>query len=233
MEKVIYLLWREPGADALAWASRLRQELPALAALAGVRSLGFNLQDEPVLPAAALGRSGSASPPQALVQVWVDSAIDARRAVLDAALQAQAARIAAYRVTESQPLVNTRHPPRAGARTDGFAQLALLRRPPRLTPSQWLDLWHNRHTPVAIQTQSNFEYIQNLVVHALTADAPGYDAFVEECFPAAAMSDPQVFFDAAGDAGKFERNLDRMMESVHRFIDMDALDVLVTSQYRC
>ena len=63
--------------------------------------------------------------------------------------------------------------------------------------------------------------------------APHYDAFVEECFPAAAMTDPLVFFDAAGDGERFQHNLDRMMDSVHRFIDMDQLDVLPTSQYCC
>jgi hypothetical protein len=232
MEKVIYLLWREPHLDALAWAAQLRQTLPELREYAGVRSLQINLQDQAVEPAAGIRRASSASPPDALVQVWFDSAIDAFRAATDAALRQQSARIAAYRVTESQPLVNTRCPSVAGQRTAGFSQLALLKRPLWLTPAQWLDLWHNRHTTVALETQSTFEYIQNMVVHALTADAPDYDAFVEEGFPAEAMSDPAVFFDAVGDAAKFQRNLDRMMESVQRFIDMDALDVMATSQYR-
>ena len=232
MEKVIYLLWREPRFDAHAWAAQLRQSLPELTQRTGVRSLQFNLQDEAVEPAAGIRRSSSAAPPDALVQVWFDSAIDAYRAEIDHALQRQSARFAAYLVTESQPLSNRRFPPMPGARTSGFSQLALLKRPPRLTPAQWLDLWHNRHTPVAIETQSSFEYIQNVVVRALTEDAPDYDAFVEGCFPAEAMNDPQVFFDAAGDPAKFQRNLDRMMESVQRFIDMDALDVLATSQYR-
>ncbi|WP_428311464.1 EthD domain-containing protein [Hydrocarboniphaga sp.] len=232
MEKVIYLLWREPGLDEHAWAAHLRQSLPALRGLAGVRSLQFNVQDEAVAPAAGIRRASSASPPDALVQVWLDSAIDAFRAPVDDALRQQADRIAAYLVTESQPLVNTRFASASGQRTTGFAQLALLKRPARLTPAQWLDLWHNRHTPVAIETQATFEYVQNVVVRALTVDAPDYDAFVEECFPAAAMSDPQVFFDAVGDADKFQRNLARMMDSVARFIDMDALDVLATSQYR-
>jgi hypothetical protein len=39
------------------------------------------------------------------------------------------------------------------------------------------------------------------------------------------------FFDAVGDAEKFKRNLDRMMDSVNRFIDMGGIDVAPTSQH--
>ncbi|WP_409284120.1 EthD domain-containing protein [Pseudomonas protegens] len=110
--------------------------------------------------------------------------------------------------------------------------MALLTRPPRLTPQTWLELWRNQHTEVAIATQDNFQYVQNLVVAALTPDAPPIDAIVEECFPPAAMTDPQAFFDATGDAARFEQNLAAMMQSCARFIDFDKIDVLPTSQYR-
>nr|WP_233575852.1 EthD domain-containing protein [Noviherbaspirillum saxi] len=108
---------------------------------------------------------------------------------------------------------NTRFPPMPGERTAGFAQLAFLKRPPRLTPEAWLDIWHNQHTPVAIDTQDNFLYMQNVVVRPFTYAAPPYDAIVEECFSSAAMSDPHAFFDASGDDEKFKRNLQAMMES--------------------
>jgi len=231
MEKVIYLLWRRPGEEPLAWAAAQRRRLAELRRLAGVRSLRLNLQDDAVQSAGALRRASSPNPPDALLQVWLDSAIAQRRAPLDIALAGDGTKFSAYLVCESQPLLNRRHPPAAGARTTGFAQIALLKRPPRLTPAQWLDTWQNSHTEIAIQTQSTFEYLQNLVVRALSAEAPAYDAFVEECFPQAAISDPQKFFDAPGDPEQFQRNLDRMMSSVQRFIDMDRLDVLITSQY--
>ena len=52
-----------------------------------------------------------------------------------------------------------------------------------------------------------------------------------------AMSDPQVFFDAVGDADKLQRNVRAMMDSCSRFIDFDEangqhmIDVVPTSQY--
>ena len=63
---------------------------------------------------------------------------------------------------------------------------------PRLSYEQWLDIWHNSHTRVAIDTQSTFGYRQNVVVRPLTYLAPPIDAIIEENFPPAAMSDRNV-----------------------------------------
>ncbi|MFN5902520.1 MAG: EthD domain-containing protein [Novosphingobium sp.] len=100
-----------------------------------------------------------------------------------------------------------------------------------MSHAEWLSLWQDSHTQVAIETQANFEYVQNLVVRTLTEGAPPYVAIVEECFPEAALTDPFVFFDAVGDPAKFKANLDRMMESCDRFIDRGTIDVIPTGQY--
>lgn len=225
MEKVIYVLWGDTS-------NLLRELAPQLRKISGVRSAKLNLADAAVAPAASLRQQHTQPQPNAFAQVWVDSAIAHLRAPVDAAISAHAPRFAAYLVTESQPIVNVKHPPNSGERTTGFAQVALLKKPEKLSHAQWLDVWHNSHTHVAIETQSTFEYIQNVVIRALTKDAPAWDAMVEECFPAAAMSDPYTFFDAPGDEAKFKQNLGRMMESVHRFIELAQIDVIPTSQYR-
>jgi hypothetical protein len=228
MEKLIYALWRDPALPAEAWGERLRSQLAGAARKAGARHLRINLADAAVEPAAGLRQGDAAKAPQGFLGVWVDTAIGSYRRPLDEVVAALSARHAAYLVSESVPLPNTRAV--AGQRTEGFSQMALLRRPPRQTVEQWLDIWHNSHTPIARETQSHFEYTQNLVVRRLN-DGPDYDAIVEECFPAGAMTDPTVFFDAVGDEAKFQRNLKRMMDSVHRFIEMDRIEVLPTSQY--
>jgi hypothetical protein len=230
MEKLIYVLWRDPALPAEAWGERLRSELAEAAGRAGARSLHVNVVDAAVAPAAGLRQGDPAKAPDGFLGVWLDTAIAGYRRPLDEAVAAHSARHAAYLVSESVPLRNRRQPS-PGQRTEGFAQMALLRRPAQLSHEQWLDIWHNSHTPIARQTQSHFEYVQNLVVRRLTPDGPDYDAIVEECFPAAAMTDPYVFFDAVGDEAKFQHNLKRMMESVHRFIEMDRIEVLPTSQY--
>ena len=231
MEKVIYVVWRDAATTVDVFGQQLRDVLaPKLKAL-GVKSLRINVADSAVASASNIWQMHSKPPVEAIVQVWLDSAITLRRAPIDAAVAAVSARHAAYLVTESVPLPNTLHPARNGHRTEGFAQIALFPHLASLTHEQFLQIWQESHTTVAIETQSNFEYVQNRVVRALTPGAPEIHAIIEEGFPAAAMTDPQVFFDAKGDQAKFDRNLKLMMESVGRFIDMGRIDVAPTSQY--
>lgn len=231
MEKVIYIVWRDSQTEPGEFARRLRTTLADKLLALGARGLQVNVADDAVLPAAGLRQANTRPQMDGLVSVWMDSAIDRQRQPFDQAIAAAVGRMAGYLVTESQPIRNTRFPAAPGERTPGFAQLAFLTRPPRLTPQAWLDIWHNHHTPVAVETQDNFLYVQNVVVRPLTYAAPHYDAIVEEGFPDAAMTDPQAFFDAAGDQDKFQRNLQAMMESCQRFIDFDKIDVIPTSQY--
>jgi len=53
-------------------------------------------------------------------------------------------------------------------------QVVLLRKPPRLSHEQWLEIWLGSHTQVAIDTQSTFGYRQNVIVRPLTFAAPPY-----------------------------------------------------------
>lgn len=231
MEKIIYLLWRDGQTGQDAFNRRLRADIaPRLQAL-GVHGLQLNLLDAEVAPAAGLRQENSRPLPDASLALWLDSANAASRTPYDETIAAAVGRLAAYLVCESVPIRNSRFPVPRGERTPGFAQLALLSCPPRLTREAWLDIWRNQHTAVAIATQDNFLYVQNLVVLALTHGAPRLDAIVEECFPADAMTNPQAFFDARGDEARFQRHLGQMMDSCQRFIDFDKIDVLPTSQY--
>jgi len=232
MEKVIYLLWRDPAMPPPAFAGAVRA-LDGELRQAGARGVRLNIADADVAKAVGLKQVLLKPQPEAVAQVWADSAIARLRQPIDAAVGRACARHAAYLVTESQPIVNTKHPAKAGERTFGFAQVALLRRPATLPYPSWIDVWHNSHTRVAIETQSTFEYVQNVVVRPLSSDAPAIDAIVEECFPPAAMTDFKAFFDAPGDDAKFKANFHRMLQSVARFIEPGQIDVIPTSQYSC
>lgn len=231
MEKVIYVVWRDPSVDVDQFGQQLRTVLAPKLKTLGVKSLRINVADAQIAPATNIWQKHSTPPVEALVQVWLDSAIGLRRAPIDAAIAEVTARHAAYLVAESVVIANTLHPARLGARTEGFAQIALFPHASGLTHEQFLHTWQESHTTVAIETQANFEYVQNRVVRALTPGAREIHAIIEESFPAAAMTDPQVFFDAVGDPAKFDQNLKLMMESVGRFIDMARIDVAPTSQY--
>jgi hypothetical protein len=168
---------------------------------------------------------------EAVVSVWVDTAMDRVRHPIEAVLAGAASKIAGYLVTESTPLRNTTRVAPSGARTDGFSNLAFLRRPARLTREAWLDAWQNGHSQLAIDTQSTFGYTQNVVVRAVTEDAPTFDGIVEELFPPEALTDLHAFFDAVGDDEKLTKNMTAMGESTDRFGASESIDVVPTSQY--
>ena len=231
MEKAVYALWHDGAQSREAFNAALRGPVAERLVAEGVRGLRLNLIDDHVAPAAGLVQARTRPQMQAVVQVWLDCAHDEFRAGIDAVLESASARMAAWLVTESQPIVNTLHPPQQGQRTEGFSELVFLTRPAHLTYEGWRKIWHESHTRVAIDTQSTFEYIQNTIVRPLTYAAAPYDAMIEECFPAAAMDQPEAFYDAVGDAARHKRHYDAMMESCHRFIDYRRIDVIPTSQY--
>ena len=121
--------------------------------------------------------------------------------------------------------------PTDGRRLEGMCQIVFLQKPPRLSYEEWITVWQGSHTQVAIDTQSTFGYRQNVIVRALTYAAPHYSAIIEENFPAAAMTSPHAFYDAVGDDARYKANLKAMMDSCARFIDMDRIDVVPTSEY--
>lgn len=231
MEKVICLLWAGQGMDREQFKADLLERLPVALKGAGALHLRLNLEDAVSARGAALRQSRGERQHDALVQFWLPSANALFRAGIDAALGAQAARWCGWVVAESTIIANTAHPAVPGERTPGWSQTAFLTVPQRQSHAQWLSLWQDRHTRVAIETQANFEYVQNLVVRAITPDAPPYAAIVEECFPESALTDPFAFFDAVGDPAKLKANLDRMMESCDAFIDRGTIDVIPTGQY--
>ena len=228
MEKVDYVIWRPPGSTRNGFADQLRGPVADALLTAGARGLQVNVADEDV--AAGIMKLVHTDPQmEAVLGVWVDSAAAAARAPFDAAV-ADAGWWAAYLVTESEPLANAEPAP-LGSRTPGFANLAFLRRPGELDPVTWLSRWQDDHTAVAIETQSTFRYVQDVVVRPLTPGAPPIDGIVEECFPIEALRDLHAFFDAVGDDDRLSDHLGRMNESVARFGADESIDVVPTSEY--
>lgn len=237
MEKVIYALWAPQGTDDGAFATQLTREVGPALVLAGARGVQVNVIDADVAGGSAmtpkgLRRTTMDDPIAAVASVWIDSAVRHLRAPVDDVFASRGLRAAGYLVAESEPLPSTNPATGPTARTDGFTQVAFLRRPARMTREAWLERWHDHHTQVAIDTQSTFAYRQNLVVRALHDDAPAVDAIVEESFPIDALTDWYAFYDAVGDDVRFSAHVEAMIASTATFLDHETdLDVLPTSQY--
>lgn len=227
MEKVIYTLASASQKAADIDPSGLAQALMA----SGAEKIRINLRDEAVEPAKSLAQQSGNALPHAVVQCWLPTANPKFRVETDKVIAALSADYHAWLVSEATIIANERHKPTAGARTHGFAQMAFLTLPQDMPRNSWRKIWRDSHTQIAIDTQSNFEYVQNLVVEPLTEGAPAFIGIVEECFPPEAMTDPLTFFDATGDEDKFTRNLAAMMASCERFITPGSIDVFATSQY--
>jgi hypothetical protein len=225
VEKVILTLRGTEADDA--WCARLRAKVAADLLDIGLPGLAINVRDEEVRD--SLMTLTTMDPPvAALVSLWVQQSYGDQVAAAIKVLGMECDEVAAYLVTESVPLP----PPQtvAGQRTVGLANVALLRRPDELDELTWLARWHIDHTPVAIETQSTFGYVQNAVVRALTPGAPALAAIVEELFPAEAMSDLHAFFGAADDDDLRDR-MARMVASTSAFGANENVDTVPTSRY--
>lgn len=234
MEKIIYPVWKLSHQSMNDFNTALLGSMSEALLASGLKKLRINVVDDDVAAASKLRHENMTPLMDAVISMWVDSYIyrDKQQAILSDYVD----RYDGYLVTESEPLVNTIHPAQPGQRTLGMSQLAFLQKPERLSRHEWLDIWHNSHTQVAIDTQSTFGYRQNVVVMAVTEGAPNIDAIVEENFPVEAMTSPHAFYHAFDEQGnrddaKLAEHGKLMAESCARFIDFTDINVLPTSEY--
>ncbi|BBX16383.1 hypothetical protein CRI77_23070 [Mycolicibacterium duvalii] len=225
MEKVIVTLRGAPPDEA--WCERLRTDVAPRLSGTGVPGLTVNVRDAAV--ADSLMTLTTLDPPViAVVGIWTDQYYGPQIHTATALLGDICDEVAAYLVTESVPLAPPVTEP--GQRTPGLANVALLRRPPEMAEETWLARWHEDHTPVAIETQATFGYVQNTVVRPLSAGAPAVSAIVEELFPLAATTDLHAFFGAADDEDLQDR-MARMLASTAAFGADRNVDTVPTSRY--
>lgn len=225
MEKVVVILQKADFDEP--WCQRLRGPVATQLLELGLPGVAVNVRDEPVRDS-MLTLTTLDPPAAAVVSLWTQQYYSAQLQAAAALLSAEADAAAAYLVTESTPMPPP--DPGDGRRTPGLANVALLRRPAELDEATWLHRWHIDHTPVAIETQATFGYTQNVVVQALSVNAPVIDGIVEELFPDGAGSDPHVFYGARDDADLQDR-VARMLDSVTAFSAHHNIDTVPTSRY--
>jgi hypothetical protein len=230
MEKLVYVVWKDPALDDVAFVEKMTGKVAADLQELGVRGLSMNLLDAEAAGAAAARITKWDPPIAGTVSVWLDLCDD--RAPYERVIEQAADRIAGYLVVESVPLRNSEHPSGDGRRTPGLNLIACIERPERISYEDWIDHWHGHHKRVALETQCTFQYVRNVVVRPLTKDAPPWAGIVEESFPTEAVTDPMLWYCADGSEEKMQKNIAAMMESVQAFLDIDRVESNPMSEYR-
>jgi len=228
MEKLAYQLWKKDD-DSLetfkeALLKNLSRDIGEL-----VSELQINIADSDVIPANNLAQSNYPPAPNAVIFIKVKSYFLAD--TLESHLEKITNKIYGFVVSESIILDSSEKSP-LGLRSEGFSQVVFLEKPKTMSTFDWFDHWTNFHTKIAIQTQSNFIYVQNTVVRSLQKESPSFIAIIEECFPSEAMTDPEVFYNAQNNPEQFAKHVQIMMDSCEKFIDFKKIEVIPTSRYR-
>ena len=228
MEKLAYQLWKKDD-DSLdtfkdTLLNNLKRDIAEL-----VSALQINIADADVEPANNLAQSNYPPAPNAVIFIKVKSYFLAD--TLESFLEKIASKVHGFVVSESIILDNSEKSP-LGSRSEGFSQVVFLEKPETMSAFDWFDHWINFHTKIAIQTQSNFIYVQNTVVRPLQKASPSFIAIIEECFPSEAMTDQEVFYNAKNNPEQFAKHAQIMMESCEKFIDFKKIEVIPTSRYR-
>jgi len=230
MEKLAYVLWKDPALSDDAFAGRLRTQIAPGLAEAGAARISVNVVDEHVAHTKDVRLTRFDPPIAGLLTFWLDVSTD--RGPHEALIAGACERSAGYLVLEAEPILNTTHTAPPGERTPGINVVACIERPEHMTPEAWREHWYGHHRKVACETQSSYAYVRNEVVRALTPDAPGWSGIVEEGFPTEAVTDPMLWYDAGGSKEKLEENFGRMMESVSAFLDVSRVESNPMSEYR-
>ncbi len=231
MEKLLYPLWKAEAIEADSFRDTLLGSLCAsLCDAPEVRGARLAVADSAVAAASGRRMESHAPLPDALLSLWVDFASAASR--VEALIDEHVARRGCYLVCEAEPLSSLQaHPSAPGERVYGMCQVVFLTPPEGPGSEDWISVWKDSHTRVAIDTQSTFGYRQNLVVRTSGEFSVPCHAIVEENFPPQAMDDDHAFYASGGDEAKLKERMTAMMESCARFIDFAKIDVIPMSEY--
>jgi hypothetical protein len=236
VEKLVYLLWARPGTGGDEMRERLLGDAAPRLLDCGAHRLTVNVADSDAAVPVPVSLPEGEQAVGAEVSLFVDC-YD-RRGPFEAVLDDFCARKAGYLVSESLYRDyggNRFSKPRDwpdGQRSPGLLMLTLLERPARLSHAAWRAHWHGVQSPVSEEIQPRMRYVRNEVVHAVTPDAPPFEGIVEECWPSALhVTDPMLFFLGEGSQERMRAHIERMLESVRGFLDLDRIRSYAMSEY--
>jgi hypothetical protein len=235
MDKLIYILWGPQEQDKKQRQKVLLQEVaPRLLASGAAKLTMYIVDQDSNVKSPAPFHPGERM--CAEVALWLESA--EQRAPHEEALRSAGFRFAGYLVDETvyTEYGGNRHSgPRNwpnGTRSPGVIAITLMERPKRLSREEWIRRWHGRQSPVSEAMQPRARYIRNVVISAVTPDAPPYEGIVEEAWPSARhITNLFLFYGAGKNPLKLVWNMTVMLRSVVNFLDLNRVRTTMTSEY--
>lgn len=200
MEKLVYLLGREPGADMQSLREQLLGETVPLLRAHDARHITLNVADldDPVQSAAPDRIAGPWESLGAVVAFWLEC-LDSR-APIEAQLTSLAPGVTGYLVTESLPQTFTQDWG-DGERRPGVTQFTAHGKPAGLDEAAFYHNWQVEHSRLSFDLHPRrWSYERNAVARQLSGEPSGYRALVLEHFreledftdPARYFGDPAV-----------------------------------------
>lgn len=235
MEKIIYLLWGPRDQDRADRQRILLKEVAPQLLDAGIAGLTMYIVD----PDADVRPPSPFHPGERIcseVAIWNHD--PGKRGLYGDILGSAGFRLAGYLVDESiyTEYGGNRHAgPRDwpdGQRSPGIVTVTLMERPKRLSHEEWIRRWHGKQSPVSEAMQPRCRYIRNVVLEAITPDAPPFEGIVEEAWPTYRHATNMFLFYGAGrNPLKLIWNFFKMMRSVMYFLDITRIRSTMTSEY--
>lgn len=230
--KVCVLLWDERGRDRAANRDAVLGLADTLVAHGAYRLLLDVVDPESDVPSPSpFGRGEHL--PCALLNAWSKDP----KALLPVLTEA-GYRVAAYRVDPSVYTDygdNAHHAPRDWpdrTRSPGIVTVNLVVRPKKLDKDTWVARWHGVMSPVSERIQPRARYVRNLVLEALTDDAPPWDGIVEECWPTVAdLTQPMRFYGAGKNPLRMAWNMWAIVRAVMGFTTMSKVRTMPMGEY--
>ena len=121
------------------------------------------------------------------------------------------------------------HPLDEPSTFSGTLQLCCFERAEGLSDEKLKLIWFTEHAPVAVETQNNVGYRQNLV---LSSSHNALDGIVEELFPIEAADSLTDFFADGDNPEKMMNHIQQLTKSSERVLDLEKSSVIHMTEQR-
>lgn len=216
MPKLLYAVRPPAGTTNEAHRALLVDEVAPALLRAGAERLKLSVSLPPDVRAPLLPLK---TEPWALVSAWIEPGTPPER--LRGHLTAHRLSVEAWQVTETIPRAYDRTWP-DGEASPGVALVTLFRRRRHTTHARFLEEWHQRHTPMALEIHPLWNYVRNVVDAPLIHGTPQWDGIVEEHFRELAdVTDLRRFY---GGTWSVIPNMIRVGRHVNGFLDLRSIE---------